>query len=1070
MIKFIFGRAKTGKTTAVFESIKQDVCSEREAVLIVPEQANFEYERRLLSVLGDGKFTAVPVLSFTRLFDEVGRMCGGIAAHRLTECERIIFMSRAVASVSESLSLFGKYASDNNFLENLLATADELSRCGIDASVLRAYSTRVSGALSLKLGDIALILNAYFAILGNRYSDPASDMAVLEKRLDGCAYFAGKTVYIDAFKNFTVAQLRIIEKIISQADGVIFSFCYDAALSSEGKLFSPVGDTVREITEIAEKCGARLEESLILTENYYKSDAVSLLESGLAADSDARFSEKTDKIILCEAESIYDEAEFAACEIHRLVREEGYSFGDFVVMARNEEQYRAAVEHMFSRYEVPVFTDKRFGVAYLPPAVFIASALRASQSFQTEDILKYLKTELAGISFDEICDLENYVYIWKINGKAWTEEWFGSPSGLDKFDDEDKAALERINRLREKAVAPLLGLRSNLGETARKQAEAVWMLLEQCEISNRLSHLAANLDPNEAELLRSGYSAVLDILDSLSVGLGNGECSVARFAEYFSLSVATTTVGQIPQMLDEVAFGSADRIKPSEPSVCFILGMNRGVFPCSASVSGIIGMGERRTLLQAGMKITDYSLAFSANEEYLSYVSLCCASERLYVTYNIADGSEPSGTVDRINSILPECTKIKYNDIPLCDRIETAASGFAAFMRDRDGALGRGLFEYFNSSADYRGKLTATKEHEKTLTHGNAERIFGKDMRLSATGIDTYFRCAFSYFCRYGLGARVIKPAEIDSLQRGTIVHAVLERLVSEKLADMTDSEIIDGVQKVIDEYISAIRGIEQVYDNRFKYILDSIRELSVAVIMHLRDDFAGGGFKPVKCELKVGGLDADVEETVIKNGDGSIILRGAVDRVDRFGPYIRVVDYKTGTRKFRLPDVLYGLNMQMLLYLYAVLHSKSFLNCKPAGVLYLETRNTPDEDTPFRMNGIIAEDSEVHSAMDPENGGRFVPKLRLKKDGSFYKSNDFIKEESFYDIFNHIESLLRRMNSSLLDGKIQASPLDGLDKNACTYCDYSDVCGTADCVHKKVPSVDRETLMSLFKDGEANV
>lgn len=1072
MLKFIFGRALSGKTTAVFERIKDDVQNgEQNTVLIVPEQSNFDCERKLLSVLGNGNFTAVPVLSFTRLCDAVGRLSGGIATRRLSDCDRLIFMSRAICAVSDRLNFFYKYATNTSFLESILSTADELARCGIDSTALREYADKLSGTLSEKLYDIALILDSFSALLGNRYADSTTDMQMLEHRLGDYAYFAEKTVYIDSFKNFTGAQLKIIEKIIAQADDVTFSFCFDSEKSEEGELFSQVGATVKKLVSIAEKYGVPCEAPLVLTDNYYKTEALKYLERGLSVCDDVKYEQSTNAVTVCEAESIYDEAEFVAREIKRLVREEGYSFSDFVVMSRNEEQYRAAVTQMCGRYEVPCFTDKRYGVAYMPLAVFITSAMRAVDGFRTEDILKFLKTELTPLSFDEISELENYAYIWKINGKAWLSPWTGSPSGLEKFDQSDEQRLKEINLLRERAVAPLVRFSDSFRGTATALSRAVWQLLENCSVQERLKALANELERDEAELNRQSYGVIIDILDSLANSLGDEPCESSRFCEYFTLAVNGATVGAIPQMLDEVTFGSADRIKPREPKVCFLLGMNRDVFPCSANVGGIIGAAERRTLLDAGMPITDYSLGFSVDEEYIVYVSLCCASERLYLSYSTQDGKEPSSAVERVLTHLPSCTKIEFSNLPLSERIESVASGFTALMRENESELKSALLNYFSSQPKFSNYLNVlTSQGDTSLTRENGERIFGKDMRLSATGVDTYFRCAFSYFCRYGLNLQVMKPAEIDALQRGTIVHAALEKIVSPELSSMTDDEINAAVKNVIDEYLASIKGLEQIYDNRFVYILDSISELTVSVLMHLRDDFKQGGFVPVKCELKIGGADADVEGAVIKNGDGSITLRGAIDRVDKFGAYIRVVDYKTGTRKFRLPDVLYGLNMQMLLYLYAVMQSDEFKETIPAGVLYLETRQMPDEENQFKMNGIIAEDEIIHGAMDSQNEGKFVPRLRVKKDGSFYKSNDFIKPEGFYDIFNHMERMLKKMNSALRDGKIPVNPRDSLDKDACKYCDFAAVCGNENRPHKKVPSLPNDKLLECFKEGGINV
>ena len=91
VLKFIFGRAGSGKTTEVLNRIKNEVENgNSNLVLLVPEQTSFDYEKALLHILGDGRFTSVPVLSFTRLVDEVNRAAGGLGGTRIDDAKRTI--------------------------------------------------------------------------------------------------------------------------------------------------------------------------------------------------------------------------------------------------------------------------------------------------------------------------------------------------------------------------------------------------------------------------------------------------------------------------------------------------------------------------------------------------------------------------------------------------------------------------------------------------------------------------------------------------------------------------------------------------------------------------------------------------------------------------------------------------------------------------------------------------------------------------------------------------------------------------------------------------------------------
>ena len=94
-------------------------------------------------------------------------------------------------------------------------------------------------------------------------------------------------------------------------------------------------------------------------------------------------------------------------------------------------------------------------------------------------------------------------------------------------------------------------------------------------------------------------------------------------------------------------------------------------------------------------------------------------------------------------------------------------------------------------------------------------------------------------------------------------------------------------------------------------------------LLSHLGKELAQSDFVPADFELSIG-KGKELEPLVLEiPGGGRISVEGKIDRVDVMekpsGKYIRVVDYKTGSKDFKLSDVLYGLNMQMLLYLDTV-------------------------------------------------------------------------------------------------------------------------------------------------------
>ena len=264
------------------------------------------------------------------------------------------------------------------------------------------------------------------------------------------------------------------------------------------------------------------------------------------------------------------------------------------------------------------------------------------------------------------------------------------------------------------------------------------------------------------------------------------------------------------------------------------------------------------------------------------------------------------------------------------------------------------------------------------------------------------------------------------------------------------------------------------------KASLENISGNIEVLIRQLQCELRQSEFRPVAFELDVseGG-----NSPVIKTADGiEIYLRGVVDRIDIYEKdnekYLRVIDYKTGTKTFSISSLLYGINMQMLIYMFSVTGKNGrFSDYTPAGVLYMPSggaacgRDRNDElsvddylSKHFKMNGIVLSDRTVLNAMEKDIKGVYIPAKLLKADGGTgtlklnKKASSCLNAKNFKRLRSYTDSVLLKMCSELYGGQIQADPII-FGKAPCDYCDYWSVCGNVPVENYHEPEKNAEEL-----------
>lgn len=1113
MLQLILGRSGSGKTEYVFSQIKKLVENgEQNILLLTPEQYSFISERRLLKDLGESRVNSVENGSFSRLSNEISRRYGSAPLPILTKGAKAVVFKKACENIKDELKLFSKNIDNVAFINSAINIYDEMKSCRVCANdIMQASINTDKETLSQKLHDISLIMSAYDSYIDGKFLDGASELTRLYTKLVDLDYFVGRTVFIDGFNGFVAQEYKILEVILSQAKAVYVTFCTDSHINNDKyNLFSYVNNNINYLREAAENAGASMLEPIYLKDNHrFNNDELILSEKFVFSNVKNTSDDIPQNIELYGAKSVTDECDFVSDRISKLLRS-GVKASDIAVICRDLDKYQKELQFSFSKYNIPYFNDERQNISSEPLIMFVNFLMRCSiYSLSSNDIFSMLKTGLTVLDDEAVNELENYAFIWNIKGSKWKKEFTNSPKGFsEEMSDNDLKKLEAINKSREYVVERLQKFNSACKKkNSADICKAIYFTLIDFSVYDKLRGLAQSLNDSGKSVLAFEQGRVwdllMDILDKLATISDNENITVKEFYKLFNLMIMNEDLGNIPSGLDNVQIGSADRIRCNNPYAVFVVGANEGEFPQSVSSSGLLSESDRNILIENKFKLYAYGETLNAQEKYFAYMALSAPSDRLFVSFRngSADGAE-SIIVSELKNIFLNLEVHSAEAEYSVSAAETDANTFEILASNFDDNTEfiATLKEYFADKPEFESRLSAVKRLSKnediTIKNSDlARKLFKNDMYLSVSKIEDYYKCAFRYYCKFGLNARPRIKAEMNPMETGSVIHYVLECIVrdygSKGLIELNSRQITSEVKKYLKQYLESKMGDYSEFSVRFKYRFMYLSKLISCVVLRLREEFENCDFEPKAFELSIGNGEngESVKSQAINLPDGGTIqIRGSIDRVDTYTEngeqYVRVVDYKSGIKKFKLSDILYGLNLQMFVYLFTLCKSDNELAGKEAGVLYLHSsrkiynvsRNDIDlsvlkEDSDaYKMVGVVLNDEEnpIAEHMEHDLRGEFIDVKCSAKNGV---SGSIVSLEDMGRISRKIDSLIEQMGVELHMGKIMQNPVNSTNhNNTCEFCDYSSVCANRKEIElKEIEELSFSDTLKKLKEDDAN-
>lgn len=816
------------------------------------------------------------------------------------------------------------------------------------------------------------------------------------------------------------------------------------------------------------------------------------LKAGAGAAGEGALPESSIRIL--EASTQREEVRQICIAIRQLVRQERYCYRDIAVICGDFDACASVMEQEFAAFDIPVYMDRTRRITLNPFIEYIKSALGVRvQNYSYEAVFHYLRSGLADFLPEDVDRLEVYARSLGIRGRKKWETMF-----VYRTEDmaEPQKELDALNVLRQKLVgqmAPLFGPYRKTKEFARGLYRFIADNRVQQKLKRYEESFAACGDRVREREYAQIYRLVMDLLDQIVDLIGEEEANPEEFLKILEAGFEEIQVGTIPQNVDRVVVGDMERTRLGQVKALFFAGVNDSYIPKSAARGGIISDLDREFLAGSGTELSPTPRQQMYIQKFYLYLNMTKPSERLILSFSRMSGEgkamRPSFLIGQVQRLFPALIVERPEKKPVLEKLQSLREGreyLASALRGfADTSLCAEeerefftLYHLYRKSDVYRvwtGKLVDTAfftYQASPLARSVAAALYGQTLSGSVSRLEQYAACAYAHFLRYGLKLKEQGEYSFEAVDLGNIFHGVLE-IFAEKLRengyswfDFSKEEGERLVEEAVDAFAVSYHYTVLFDSARNAYMVTRIKRILKRTVQAMQYQLKKGSFVPEQFEVSFSVLEELDAVNIALSEQEKMHLRGRIDRMDvkedDTHVYVKVMDYKSGSRDFSLAALYYGLQLQLVVYLNAAMELAAKKHpgkeVVPAAMLYYRVQDPivapgDGEDSPEEINrqiikalrttGVVNAKESVVQGLDASFTDRSdVVPVERKKDGSFSARSGVMEEADFFVVSDYVSKKIRQAGRNILDGRIALDPYVKGNQSACDYCAYKKVCG----------------------------
>ncbi len=1089
MLHLYYGRESIDKDRFIYDRIKA------RTILLVPDQFTLEAERDAFFYLKKKSLIHVDIMSFNHLAHKILQEVGEPREKMINKQGRHMLLAKVLEEKKKSLKIYGEYSKNTAFIEMANDFISEMKQYDVTPEILEEIlgQREDGGYLQTKLEDIYHIFSGYEERIQGKYVDTEDYMSFCAQQMAYSRHLETVEFWIYGFESLTPKNLLIIEKLLEKAPEVHVVLSFDG--EKDDPLFSLSETVVKTLIDLAKKknMGYQL---VPITQDYRRdrSKPLAHLERELFALPAKRFDDqgstdetrKPQPITLVAASNIYSEGRTAAQWIRRLVQEKKIRYNEIALICNDLEERGGIYKRIFSQYGLPLFLDQKRSILHHPFITYLLALLdMISRSYLREDVFRWVKTGLTGIKEESLERLEQYTREYGIRGSSWKKPFY---KGEKKYGQEELMELESA---RKQIMEPVLSLAEDLKEaqSVDQQVQAIYGFLRNQEIPQKLQ---ATLEDQRAlglveiaEESQQIWDITMDLFQQLVEILPQEKLSLKDFDLLLRAGFHSVEIGVLPPTVDGLILGTMERSRRSRVKALVVLGATDQLLPAYTPGKSLLSEEEKKGIFQEGIRICQRDELRMEEEKIAIYRNFAQASQWVWVSYARADqegkGAKPSEIYRRLKDLfsLKEQGDIDHEERELdqVGSVESTLEYLAEKLREKEGfsPVFQETLEWYERNCPQKLKIlregTDFSNAMKPLQRGQIQSLFQSEhgFVFSPSRLERYAQCPFSHFTRYGLRPEEIREYEMEGLDMGDLYHRCFEKISRELTSsslpinhedslwmtlkkEQSDDLVENTLKQEMEGYRDEIIKDQAGYRHRAKQMVVLCQEAFWAMIQQVRR----GEILSMIFEAAFGKGQAINPIVIDLENREKVYIEGKIDRVD-FLPqgYVKVIDYKSGTRIYHKTEATEGWKLQLFLYLRSVLDKDH----TPAGAFYfpitqnsapvrkesleaLEKKAPKERERDFRLSGIMVQDDRVIGYVDKDFQDKStVLPLEKKKDGTYRQNAGLLEKQEFDHLLKEVEQRIQGICRELMGGEIGIIPQKYQKEIPCTYCSYRGIC-----------------------------